>query len=63
MLFLFVGIASAMAVALGLFARDVIGSGFANSLLFGGFVVGCLNLSQHLLAKMLKNNKKDCDTE
>ena len=53
-----IGMASIVAIGVGLLARDVVGSGFANLLLVTVFVVGCLYFAQHLMAKMLMDREK-----
>jgi len=52
-----IGMASIVAIGVGLLARDVVGSGFANLLLVTVFVVGCLYFAQHLMAKMLMDRE------
>ena len=52
-----IGMASIVAIGVGLFARDVVGTGFANLLLVTVFVVGCLYFAQHLMAKMLMDRE------
>ena len=37
------GIGSVLAIALGLLARDFLGEGISNILLFGGVIFGCIN--------------------
>ncbi len=37
------GIGSIIAIALGLFARDLLGEGISNILLFGGVIFGFIN--------------------
>ena len=53
--------ASVFAMAVGLFARDVIGSGVADWILFFGFVVGCLTVAQYMMVKMLTDKKSNSD--
>ena len=52
-----IGMASIVAIGVGLLARDVVGTGFANLLLVTVFVVGCLYFAQHLMAKMLMDRE------
>jgi len=52
-----IGMASIVAIGVGLLARDVVGTGFANLLLVFVFVVGCLYFAQHLMAKMLMDRE------
>ena len=56
-----IGMASVFAMAVGLFARDVIGSGVADWILFFGFVGGCLTVAQYMMVKMLTDKKSDSD--
>lgn len=42
--FLYIGLACLAAIGLGLFARDVLGKDIANVFLFGGVIIGCLNV-------------------
>ena len=49
--------ATVVAIGVGLLARDVVGTGFANLLLVFVFVVGCLYFAQHLMAKMLMDRE------
>jgi len=44
MYFFYFGMGSLVAIGLGLFARDALGKDIANVLLFGGVIVGCLNV-------------------
>ena len=52
-----IGMASIVAIGVGLLARDVVGAGFANLLLVIVFVVGCLYFAQHLMTKMLMDRE------
>ena len=56
-----IGMASVFAIAVGLFARDLIGSGVADWILFFGFVGGCLTVAQYMMVKMLTDKKSDSD--
>ena len=56
-----IGMASVVAMAVGLFARDVIGSGVADWILFLGFVGGCLTVAQYMMVRMITDKKSDRD--
>ena len=51
--FLYIGLASVAAIGIGLFARDSLGEDIANVCLFGGVIVGCINV---LVAPFIKRD-------
>ena len=46
-MFYILGILSLIGIVLGLFFREQFGSEFSNILLFGGVILGCLNVVFH----------------
>ena len=52
-MFYLVGILSLISILLGLFLREQFSDDFANILLFGGVIFGCLNVVFHFFKDLL----------